>query len=68
MEVLGLRADMDVERADVQSRFRRLVRMAHPDHGAARDGAAERLAQLREARELLLATALAEADATERTG
>ncbi len=68
MEVLGLRADMGVERADVQSRFRRLVRMAHPDHGAARDGAAERLAQLREARELLLAAALAEAEATERTG
>jgi curved DNA-binding protein CbpA len=61
---------MDVERADVQSRFRRLVRMAHPDHGAARDGAAERLAQLREARALLLATALAEAEAEarERTG
>jgi hypothetical protein len=71
MEVLGLRADMDVDRADVQSRFRRLVRMAHPDHGAARDGAAERLAQLREARELLLAVTLAATDpaaAAEHTG
>lgn len=70
MEVLGLRADMDLERSDVQSRFRRLVRMAHPDHGAARDGAAERLAQLREARELLLAATLAATDPTgaERTG
>jgi hypothetical protein len=57
MEVLGLRAGMELGRADVQARFRRLVRLAHPDHGAARDGAAERLAELREARELLLAVA-----------
>jgi hypothetical protein len=55
MEVLGLQAGMGVERHDVQARFRRLVRLAHPDHGASRDGAAERLAELREARELLLA-------------
>jgi len=55
MEVLGLGADMTVERHDVQARFRRLVRLAHPDHGASRDGAAERLAELSEARELLLA-------------
>ncbi len=55
MEVLGLGADMAVERHDVQARFRRLVRLAHPDHGAARDGAAERLAELSDARELLLA-------------
>jgi hypothetical protein len=57
MEVLGLRAGMDVDRADVIARFRRLVRLAHPDHGATRDGAAERLAELAEARELLLAVA-----------
>jgi hypothetical protein len=54
MEVLGLRVGMTVDRADVIARFRRLVRLAHPDHGAARDGAAERLAELAEARELLL--------------
>jgi hypothetical protein len=54
MEVLGLKADMVVERDDVQSRFRRLARLAHPDHGAASDGAAERLAELAEARGLLL--------------
>ena len=54
MEVLGLAADMDLERNDVQARFRRLIRLAHPDHGAARDGAAERLAELTDARELLL--------------
>jgi hypothetical protein len=57
MEVLGMGAGMKLGRADVQARFRRLVRLAHPDHGAARDGAAERLAELREARELLLAVA-----------
>lgn len=57
MEVLGLRAGMDVDRADVVARFRRLVRLAHPDHGATGDGAAERLAELAEARELLLVLA-----------
>jgi hypothetical protein len=55
MEVLGLRAGVEVERADVQARFRRLARLAHPDHGAATVGAAERLAELSEARLLLLA-------------
>jgi hypothetical protein len=54
MEVLGLHAEMTVARDDVQSRFRRLVRLAHPDHGAETDRAAERLAELREARAVLL--------------
>jgi hypothetical protein len=54
MEVLGLRAGMEVERDDVQRRFRRLVRLAHPDHGAGSSGAAERIAELADARELLL--------------
>ena len=58
MEVLGLRAGMLVERRDVQARFRRLVQLAHPDHGASRDGAAERLAELTEAREVLLAVSV----------
>jgi len=57
MEVLGLKAGMQIERRDVQARFRRLVILAHPDHGAAGAGAAERLAELTEARELLLAVA-----------
>ena len=35
MEVLGLRAGMDVERDDVNRRFRRLLRDAHPDSGGA---------------------------------
>ncbi len=54
MEVLGLRAGMGVELHDVQARFRRLARLAHPDHGGSPDGAAERLAELAEARAMLL--------------
>jgi hypothetical protein len=68
MEVLGLRADMTVERRDVQARFRRLVRLAHPDHGAARDGAAERLAELSDARELLLASTDSSPDSARAAG
>lgn len=54
MEVLGYTHVTEMERADVQRRFRRLVRLAHPDHGAEHHGAAERMAELAEARELLL--------------
>jgi hypothetical protein len=54
MEVLGLRSGMPVVRDDVQQRFRRLVRLAHPDHGGGSAGAAERIAELADARELLL--------------
>jgi hypothetical protein len=55
MEVLGLHGNMTIERDDVQRRFRRLVRVAHPDQGASSAGAAERIAELSEAREALLA-------------
>jgi hypothetical protein len=54
MEVLGLQAGHAIERDDVQKRFRRLIRVAHPDHGGESVGAAERMAELSEARELLL--------------
>ena len=54
MEVLGLRADMGLDRDDIQKRFRRLLRVAHPDQGGSSDGAAERIAELSEARTLLL--------------
>ncbi len=66
MEVLGLHTGMELERDDVQARFRRLVRLAHPDHGAEHERAAERLAELAEARELLLAHL--EAGRVESTG
>ena len=55
MEVLGLHGNMTIDRDDVQRRFRRLVRVAHPDQGASNSGAAERIAELSEAREALLA-------------
>ena len=55
MEVLGLRAGMDVEREDVNRRFRRLLRDAHPDSGGASAGAATRIAELTEARTILMA-------------
>jgi hypothetical protein len=55
MEVLGLHGNMSIDRDDVQRRFRRLVRLAHPDQGANSTGAAERIAELSEAREALLA-------------
>ena len=54
METLGLRPDDRADRAEVQRRYRRLVRAAHPDHGGALDGAADRLSQLSEARTILL--------------
>ena len=66
MEVLGLRAGMGIVQSDVQARFRRLARLAHPDHGASPEGAAERLAELAEARETLLRIDLAGSAAEER--
>jgi hypothetical protein len=57
MEVLGLRGGMALDREDISRRFRRLLRDAHPDHGGARAEAAERIAELTEARDLLLVVA-----------
>ena len=41
-------------RKDVQRAFRDRLRDAHPDHGANDDGAAQRIAELTEARRILL--------------
>lgn len=41
-------------RREVQRAFRERLRTAHPDHGAAGDGAAERISELTEARRILL--------------
>jgi curved DNA-binding protein CbpA len=60
MEVLGLRAGMTVLRDDVNRRFRRLLREAHPDSGGASTGAAARIEELTEARSILLAVAAEE--------
>jgi hypothetical protein len=41
-------------RGDIQRRFREELMAAHPDHGGAIDGAAQRIAELTEARRILL--------------
>jgi hypothetical protein len=61
METLGLRAGMHIARGDVNRRFRRLLRDAHPDAGGSSAAAAARIAELTEARTLLLAVASDEA-------
>ncbi len=52
-ELEGSRDDAPSRRA-VQRRFRSLLRDAHPDHGAETVGAADRIAELNEARRILL--------------
>jgi hypothetical protein len=54
MEVLGLGPTSTLDRTEVLRRFRRLVRLAHPDHGGGSTVAATRIAELGEAREVLL--------------
>ncbi len=44
------------DREDVRRQFRDLLRIAHPDHGGDIDGAAQRIADLTEARRILLAS------------
>ncbi|MGE3619386.1 MAG: hypothetical protein AB7L84_02895 [Acidimicrobiia bacterium] len=61
LEVLGLAvndrpAPPVPDRTVVQRRFRDLVRSAHPDHGGATTEAARRIADLTEARRILLAS------------
>ncbi len=43
-------------RGDIQRQFRDLLRVAHPDHGGDIDAAAQRIADLTEARRILLAS------------
>jgi hypothetical protein len=55
LELLGLTSgEKTPPKRDIQRRFRRLLRDAHPDHGADADGAAQRIAELTEARRILL--------------
>jgi hypothetical protein len=54
MEVLGFGPGSEPERDEVLRRFRRLVRLAHPDHGGAGNFAGERIVELGEARRVLL--------------
>lgn len=53
LDVLGLAPDA-AERAEVQRRFRELLRAAHPDHGGVATSAADRIQELTEARRILL--------------
>lgn len=54
MEVFGFRPGAPIEVSEVQRRFRRRARAAHPDHGGDHRSAAERLAEIAEARAVLL--------------
>ncbi len=53
-DILELEAGEDAKPKDVQRSYRRLLRSAHPDHGAGEEEAAERIAELSRAREILL--------------
>lgn len=56
LSVFGFDADPeDIDRQQVQRRYRQLLRDAHPDHGGATATAATRIAELAEARRILLA-------------
>ena len=55
LTILGFGDGTVPAKRDVQRRFRSLVRDAHPDHGAVEVGAAQRIADLSEARDILLA-------------
>ncbi len=52
--VLGIAPDTALSRSTVQRRFREALRDAHPDHGGEQAGAADRIADLAEARRILL--------------
>lgn len=54
MSVLELEAGEEPAPKEVQRSYRRLLRNAHPDHGAGEHDAAERIAELAKAREILL--------------
>ena len=55
LDLLGLgERPSTPSKREVQRIFRKLVRDAHPDHGAETEGAAQRIAELSEARRILL--------------
>lgn len=54
LEVFGFDSEPDLDRRRVQTRYRQLLRDAHPDHGGAASSAADRIAELSEARRILL--------------
>jgi hypothetical protein len=54
LTILGFDAGSIPDRLEIQRRFRHLLRAAHPDHGGEREGAADRISDLAEARRILL--------------
>jgi len=54
IDLLGLTNGHMPSKREVQKRYRELLRAAHPDHGGADEAAAERIADLGEARRILL--------------
>ena len=52
--VLGFGPDSEPTRGEILSRFRSLIRNAHPDHGADHSGAGLRILELSEARRILI--------------
>lgn len=54
LEVLGFDAGTEPSKREIRKMFRDQLRRAHPDHGAEEKGAAERIADLAEARRILL--------------
>ncbi|HEX2064175.1 MAG TPA: hypothetical protein VHE80_07110, partial [Acidimicrobiales bacterium] len=54
LRVLGFSNGTEPARSDIVRRFRRLVRDAHPDHGATTEGAGARILELTEAKRILL--------------
>lgn len=54
LSVLGFEAGTDPAGREIRRRFREELRTAHPDHGGDESDAAERIAELSEARRILL--------------
>jgi len=54
LAVLGFAPDSEPGRSEVQRRFRRLVRIAHPDHGGSAQRAGSRILELTRARRILV--------------
>jgi hypothetical protein len=55
LAVLGFTPHDEPARSDIQRRFRRLLRQAHPDHGGESERAAQRISDLTEAKRILVA-------------
>jgi len=54
LDVLGFEPSSAPPRQEIQARFREMLRLAHPDHGGTGDDAAERIAEISAARQVLL--------------